>query len=155
MSSLAPHLSWKKPANLLRYAVFAGIFGLGVASCDQTEGERCEIDSDCSSDLMCQITAGNGICRARGSSNTGGTDGSTTPDAVVGLPDSGVDTRVVVEPGVDSGAGDAGVDAAVGAPDAVDVPPEARPDSSAPDATPDATPGATIDGADGRVDQAG
>jgi hypothetical protein len=149
MPSLAQRFSWKKSADLLRYAAFAGTFGIGVLACDQKEGERCEIESDCESGLVCEVTAGNGICRQR---NSGATpDGGTSlPDAFVGTPDTAVDLR-----GVDTGADgrdasdapDAGRDVPVPVDVPADLPVDVSGDVGAPDATPDT--------GDARPDQAG
>jgi hypothetical protein len=48
-------------------------------ACSQGEGERCQIDSDCSGDLVCPNGAsGNGICTSR---NSGNDDAAVTADA--------------------------------------------------------------------------
>ncbi|HEY0711019.1 MAG TPA: hypothetical protein VGG33_29720 [Polyangia bacterium] len=144
MPSLALRFSWRKSADLLRYAAFAGMFGIGVAACDQEEGERCEIDSDCASGLRCELTAGNGICRPINSSNTN-PDGAA-PDAMTSRPDTAVDMR--------EAGGEVRIDSAADVPDAaadvpvqVDTPADTGVDVSAPDVSSDTS--------DGRVDQAG
>lgn len=133
------------------FVLFAGLAGLGAYGCAQGEGERCEIASDCESSLICEVTAGNGICRARGSANIGAdaAGGSGGTDAVVSAPDAAVDARVDARQDVGS---DVATPDAPNAPDVpaapVDVAPDLRLDTSTPDA------GAT-DAGDAAADQAG
>lgn len=55
--------------------------------CSQGEGDRCEINSDCASGLVCAATTGsvhNGVCRRPGSGGGTGQDAAgpvSTPDA--------------------------------------------------------------------------
>lgn len=61
--------------KLRRCGVFFALLFLTVtASCKQGEGERCQLDDDCSEGLYCEL-AGNtraqgGFCKAPGSSTT-------------------------------------------------------------------------------------
>jgi hypothetical protein len=70
--------------NLRRCGVFFALLFLAVtASCKQGEGERCQLDEDCSEGLYCEL-AGNtraqgGFCKAPGSS-TAVVDMSRTAD---------------------------------------------------------------------------
>ncbi|HEY0715770.1 MAG TPA: hypothetical protein VGF45_24010 [Polyangia bacterium] len=128
-----------------RYLAFAGLFGLTALACEQKEGERCEIDTDCASDLTCEGTVGNGICRRRSGTTT--PDGGGTPDAMTPSPDVSLDTRVETGGPADTADSSGAADVPADVPVPVDVPRETGPDVSLPDATPDT--------GDARVDQAG
>jgi len=93
---------------------FAGAFVLCVG-CKQGDGDRCQVDSDCGSGLVCRQTGspGNGICK---SSNPGeGTIvGGTDQDAAVSESDAASDdsTAEAASDGSDLAAdAAAGVDA--------------------------------------------
>jgi hypothetical protein len=59
-------------------ALFAAalLLALGVASCKQGEGQRCQVQSDCEAGLQCNV--GEGVCRAVIS---GDVDALPPPDA--------------------------------------------------------------------------
>jgi len=71
-----------------------------VSACGQGEGQRCQVEADCSGDLVCNRATG--TCQSR----TSGIDGSIAPDARVdaGPVDAAVDASPDASP-------DAGVDA--------------------------------------------
>ena len=54
---------------------FAALAAGMVASCKQGEGERCQVESDCASGLVCNQATG--LCQ----STQGGADGNIQPDA--------------------------------------------------------------------------
>lgn len=57
--------SWLACGRILLGAAL--LFG---GACSQGEGERCQVNSDCSGDLYCQGgESGNGICKSRDSGN--------------------------------------------------------------------------------------
>jgi len=56
----------------------AALAALGIASCKQGEGERCQVDADCAADLTCNT--GEGVCRSSNSDNQV-IDASPLPDA--------------------------------------------------------------------------
>lgn len=63
-----------------------------LPSCKQGEGERCEINSDCGSGLICDVSVGggssngvNGICRSSTSSTTTPPDASVRRDSAITL----------------------------------------------------------------------
>jgi hypothetical protein len=127
------------------FAAGLGLAGLILTGCKQGEGERCEVNNDCSEGLVCDnrdVT--NGVCTSQPGgtiSVDAGVDGAPGPDsappvtAEAGAADQGAAT--------DTAAGDgAAAPAADGAPAAADA---ASPDS-APDAA--ATVDATPDGRD-------
>jgi hypothetical protein len=58
----------------LRLVVVVCSLAIGIVACKQDEGERCEVDTDCSSGLTCQ----NFICTSNSPpAASGGTNGST------------------------------------------------------------------------------
>jgi hypothetical protein len=84
--------------------------GLGVG-CSQGEGERCEIDSDCS-EGVCEIRNNTGTCRTNPSTPT--PDAAVTPTIDTGAPDTATPRPDADAAG--TGGGDAG-DARDAAPD--------------------------------------
>lgn len=60
--------------TLLAAACFAALAGL-VAACKQQEGERCQVDSDCENDLVC-----NQATLQCASPNSSGMFDASTPD---------------------------------------------------------------------------
>ena len=75
-----------------RSLALAGVAGLLVLGCGQGEGDRCEIDSDCN-DGKCEVTNGNGICRANPTPVTipvidAAQPNPPTPDAAAPAPDA-------------------------------------------------------------------
>jgi hypothetical protein len=62
--------------------VLAGTLML-FGGCSQGEGDRCQIDSDCASGLICAVSSINGVCRPKGSTGTGGTTGQTSSTSLV------------------------------------------------------------------------
>jgi hypothetical protein len=77
------------------------VLGVSLSGCRQDEGERCEVDSDCSAGLVCNspLQPNGGVC---GVTRTGNTvpdaavtarDGSTAPgpDAPAASADTGAD----------------------------------------------------------------
>jgi hypothetical protein len=88
--------------------------------CSQGEGDRCEIDSDCSSDLVCRFPTDsphNGIC----SPISTGSAGSTGQDAAGGSTGSAADAAsdgpvAAVDAGSDGSVAAVDVDAADDAP---------------------------------------
>ena len=91
---------------------------LSLVACEQEEGERCERDQDCATDLMCKVTPnGDKACRP---------SGYTDPVPPASLPDASA-----AETGIDGSLPD--VPAADLAPEAsAEVVPDAGVDSSAP-----------------------
>ena len=95
------------------------------AGCSQGEGDRCEIDSDCSSGLVCSPTGSphNGVCRPTSSPGSGGSTGQdaagpvSTPDAASDGPAVAADTASDDTPV----AADSGVDTALDAGAAADL----------------------------------
>ncbi len=77
----------------------AGLCGAVALGCGQDEGDRCEVDSDCGSGLMCDLTASsnNGICRQIGSRTNTPTPDAGQPDAApiptVPTADAAIDLR--------------------------------------------------------------
>src|SRR6185312_13182605 len=66
------------------------LLGVGLApGCGQGEGDRCEIDSDCSGDLLCDLSQGRseGVCR----SQIGTRPPDAGPDRPAPSPDTSVD----------------------------------------------------------------
>jgi hypothetical protein len=111
-------------------AGFLALFSLLVPACKQGSGERCEIDSDCSSGLTCQMNSTNtsqhdGVC--------GNTTALPAVDAAVVDAASPVDVPPAdLAPDVSSETGpDTGPDTTP------DVSPDTTPDSSPPDTTVD------------------
>ena len=88
----------------------AGTLVLGFG-CSQGEGDRCQIDSDCSSGLICRGGPMNGICRASTNPGTGGSTGqdaagpASTSDAASDVTVGG-DTAPDAEAADDSSAAD-------------------------------------------------
>ena len=88
----------------------AGTLVLG-AGCSQGEGDRCEIDSDCASGLVCADTGSrhNGICRRPGSGGSTGQDAAgsgVVADAASDGPAVAADAATGVDaPVVSDGAG--------------------------------------------------
>ena len=84
---------WITASAVLTLVLGAGI----VAACKQSAGDRCEEESDCSSDLICNQATN--TCQAPA---TGGTDGgfadASPPDASVDagvpVPDATIDTTI-------------------------------------------------------------
>jgi len=65
------------------------LLALGVASCKQGEGQRCQVQSDCEAGLQCNV--GEGVCRSA-SSNTADIDAEPPPDAPTDAPtDAAID----------------------------------------------------------------
>ncbi len=66
-----------------------------ASGCGQTEGERCQINSDCADGLTCQegTSQGNGICKSN-------TASPTAKDAAV----DEAPATVPVEPSIDAGS---------------------------------------------------
>jgi len=91
--------------------------------CSQGEGDRCQIDSDCSSGLICRGGPKNGVCRA--STSNPGTGGSTGQDAAGPASTSDAASDVLM---VAADAADAPATA-----DGVTVGSDAAPDSDAAD----------------------
>jgi hypothetical protein len=98
-----------------------GTFVLGVG-CSQGEGDRCQIDSDCNSGLVCRGGPKNGICQP---STIPGTGGSTGQDA------AGPASTSDAASDVPMATSDAASDVTVGGDTAPDA--EAADDSSAAD----------------------
>jgi hypothetical protein len=63
-----------KVSRLAASALF-GLLALAATACQQGEGQRCQINDDCESGLIC---TNQGVC---GTSNTGNADAGPTPDA--------------------------------------------------------------------------
>ncbi len=59
---------------------------VGIGSCKQGEGERCQVQADCDEGLLCNV--GEGVCRAASSEAI---DAELPPDAA---PDAPVDAPV-------------------------------------------------------------
>lgn len=57
-----------------RFSLVAAVLLAGLSACKQGEGDRCEIDDDCGSGLLCEAN----LCR-RTSTGTVNQDASTTP----------------------------------------------------------------------------
>jgi hypothetical protein len=105
-----------------------------IAGCKQGEGDRCETDSDCSSDLMCEQSNAGGRCTQR-------TGTPAPPDASRDLPTASSDVPVeraasetatpADAPAADAARGDAAGDVAADA-RAVDA---ATTDAPGPDAS--------------------
>lgn len=68
---------------LVPFAVLGLSAGL-MSGCKQKVGERCQIDSDCDTDLVCNT--GTGVCQPKGQ---GSVDAVPPPDAPVDGPDAG------------------------------------------------------------------
>jgi len=69
--------------------VFAAAVAAGMTSCKQGDGDRCQVQSDCSGGLICNQATG--TCQ----STTSGADGNISPDARVdGGPDAAADAAV-------------------------------------------------------------
>jgi hypothetical protein len=66
----------------------AGALAL-LSGCGQSEGGRCEIDSDCAGGLYCAATPSphNGVCRPKTGTGTGGTTGQTSVPEVPVTPE--------------------------------------------------------------------
>ncbi len=79
----------------LALAMLATLTAGWVASCNQSEGERCQNQDDCESPLVCNLATG--TCSSK---NTSGQIDATVPDgplpdaAVDALPDSSIDSSV-------------------------------------------------------------
>lgn len=108
--------------------VLAGTLVLGFG-CSQGEGDRCQIDTDCSSGLVCRGGPKNGVCRA--STINPGTGGSTGQDAAgpASTSDAASDVLMVAADAADAPAVADGV--TVGSDAALDS--DAADDSSATD----------------------
>jgi hypothetical protein len=86
-SNFRPQLGF---SACLRAAAIALLFASG---CGQSEGERCQVNSDCASGLTCEDRReGNGICKS--------SHGTTVTDAAVdaSVPESDVQASVDAEP---------------------------------------------------------
>jgi hypothetical protein len=111
------------PRARLLTAVLPLALGLALlAGCKQGEGDRCEVNSDCESGLMCFMRGSAMSCQAPGSVSTRDASVDSAPAAdSAPLPDAATDTR----------------DAA----DLAPPPPDVGPDAATADARLDATPG--------------
>ena len=87
-------------------AMAAGL-GVGLATCKQSEGDRCQVDTDCLEGLVC-----NQVTKTCQTSSGGGPDGSIRPDAS-GPDGRPPDARPVDARPVDARRPDANVDAAI------------------------------------------
>jgi hypothetical protein len=72
----------RRLAYVLLPLVFLGISGAIMSGCGQSIGEKCQIDSDCKSDLVCNT--GTGLCQAKNQGDA----------AVVGAPDAHPDAPI-------------------------------------------------------------
>jgi hypothetical protein len=112
-------------SRLPRARLLTAVLPLGLAllaGCKQGEGDRCEVNSDCESGLMCFMRGNAKVCQSSG---------------FVPTADASVDSA----PAADSAPLP---DAAPGAPDTADVapaPPDLAPDAATADARLDGTPG--------------
>jgi hypothetical protein len=66
------------------FAIVGSLIAGAVTSCKQSEGERCQVQSDCSGDLVCNTATG--LCQ----SSQSGPDGNIQPDAGTDAPDAEV-----------------------------------------------------------------
>jgi hypothetical protein len=77
----------RRPISLAGALLAAALLlALGVASCKQGEGQRCQVPSDCEEGLQCNV--GEGVCRTV---VTGDVDALPPPDAP---PDAPVDAMI-------------------------------------------------------------
>jgi hypothetical protein len=90
----------RRLAAVILALVAASVVTLGVTSCKQGLGDRCQVESDCSSGLICNQATG--TCQ----SSTSGADGNIMPDA---RQDAGPDAEADADPA------DAAVDAEIDA----------------------------------------
>lgn len=146
MSILPQTSRWKKCAPVIGFVAYTGLLALGAAGCKQTEGERCEIDTDCSSGLRCEVTAGNGICRQPGFTSNTGADAAGTVDTSPGTSDVSSSADGRTDAAAD-GAPDASRDTTGDVTNPADVAPDLRGDGGGVDATTDVS--------DATTDQAG
>ena len=69
----------KRPVRFIVASLaLAALAAVGIASCKQGEGERCQVDADCAADLTCNT--GEGVCRSVNSNNQA-IDAMQLPDA--------------------------------------------------------------------------
>jgi hypothetical protein len=113
-----------RSSTILGFAALALALALGGAGCKQGIGQRCEIDSDCSSGRCSTNVAG-----------VGGTCEGTTPPPPTPKMDSGADAEGADGPAADAEA-DAGEDAAADVPAGADAEADGAPDVG-PDGTVD------------------
>jgi hypothetical protein len=91
------------------------LLGVALSGCKQSEGERCEVDTDCSTGLSCNRNGmGNGICGPAGS----------TPSVDAGRP---ADSAAPVTPDAAAAALDQAAPSPDVSPDVTDAHPEAAP----------------------------
>jgi hypothetical protein len=58
----------RRPVRILAASLaLTALAALGIASCKQGEGERCQVDDDCAAGLTCN--QGEGVCRSVSSDN--------------------------------------------------------------------------------------
>jgi hypothetical protein len=110
---------------MLRTRGFSVVAALLAIGCGQGEGDRCEIDDDCSGDLVCALSPGrsDGVCRSQAGVRP--VDGSTPDRQPADAPaDSSADRSADSQ--VDSRPPDASADGGL------DGSTSAVPDSSAP-----------------------
>ena len=67
-----------------------------VAGCAQGQGERCQVTSDCATNLICVLPAGGssqsgGTCQPQGGSDAGVVDMATVPDMTAAVDLGGKD----------------------------------------------------------------
>ena len=106
---------------------FAGTLGL-LAGCSQGEGDRCEVDSDCSSGLICSPTGSphNGVCRPISNPGAGGSTGQDAASPVATADAASDGPAVTADVGGGAAADAAAILDAAGADGGVDTPLEAE-----------------------------
>jgi hypothetical protein len=82
----------RRLAYILVPLALIGISGAIISGCGQAIGEKCQIDSDCSSGLC---NSGTGLCQ---SPNSNTVDTNLLPDTKVPVPDATVDAKVDAMP---------------------------------------------------------
>jgi hypothetical protein len=118
-------------ASTPRLSALAAFALLALSACKQDVGERCEIQSDCKSGLVCDFTnnAG-GVCNVTASSGAGGTPGTGgsvlpdggSPNGTGGSGPADANNDVVDAPVVPADSGDGAVDTSeAGGGDAADA----------------------------------
>jgi hypothetical protein len=128
------------------------LLGLLALGCGQSEGSRCQIDSDCSSGLVCtKGETGNGACTRPGS-GSGQPSHDASPDRTPAAADVEPDSATPDSPAPDTATSfdnDVSPDRTPAADVGIDVEPDsATPDSPGPDlsydtgTSPDQTPAA-------------
>lgn len=118
---------------------------LVVAACSQGEGDRCEVDTDCSGDLVCSP---GGICRLRTDTNNmvdAAVDGGAGADATKPTADATLATDTAATDTAVQPDANVAVDLPVATPDAELVAADAARDVH-PDVTPDQMPRADAAG---------